>query len=285
MTSLKQFDTKEKPSWCPGCGDFSIQSAVKKAFLELPKEKHEFVMVSGIGCGSKTPHWVNTYGFHSIHGRALPVAEGIKLANHKLEVVAIAGDGDAYGIGLNHLMHMMRRNFDMAYIVQDNQVYGLTKGQTSPTSEKGYESRTTPEGVIEEPVNPIKLAVAGGATFVARAFSKDVVQLAELIKKAVNHRGFAIIDVLQPCVTFNKLNTYEYFSSRVYNLADKKYDSSNKVQAFKKSEEWEEKIPIGVIYQEKKKTYIDQLPQIKNKTLLNQSVNNINISKLKKVFQ
>ena len=280
---MKAFETDEKPNWCPGCGDFSILAALKKALSELDRPRHEYVIVSGVGCGSKTPQWINTYGFQSIHGRALPIAEGIKIANHTLEVVCIGGDGDMYGIGLNHLMHAMRRNFDMVCIVQDNQVYGLTKGQTSPTSEKGYKSKTTPTGSIEEPVNPLRLGIAGGATFVARAFSKELVHLSELIKAGIRHKGFALIDVLQPCVTFNQLNTYDYFSKRVYML-DKNYNPKDRITAFKKSEEWEKRIPLGVIYQEQRPTYTDLLPQLKDKPLVKQPLNGIRLDEIKKQY-
>lgn len=284
MTTIKELETEQHPNWCPGCGDFSILSAIKKAVVELGKPKEDYVIASGIGCGSKTPHWINTYGFHSIHGRSLPVAEGIKMGNNSLEVVCVAGDGDVYGIGIGHLMHMLRRNFDITLIVQDNQVYGLTKGQTSPTSDKGYKSKTTPSGVIEEPVNPLKLSLGGGGTFVARGYSKDIVHLADLIKAGVNHKGFAIIDVLQPCVTFNKVNTYDFYSERAYKLDPNKYDPTNFSQAMKKAEEWEEKIPLGILYQVRKKTYLEQVSQISEMPLVKQPIKNVNLCKVKQRF-
>lgn len=280
---MKKWNTTENPNWCPGCGNWSILVAFKKALEELGKKTHEVVLVSGIGCGSKIPHWVNTYGFHTIHGRPLPVAQGIKLANHKLEVVAIGGDGDGYGIGLNHLMHIMRRNFDITYIVQNNGVYGLTKGQTAPTSLKGYKSKSTPYGTVEDPVNPLRTAIAGGATFVARGFSKEIAHLTELIKKAIKHRGFALVDVLQPCVAFNNVNTYQYYSDRVYKLG-KKYDPTKKVKAFKKAGEFEKKIPLGVLYERDEESYIEQLPQLKKKTLVSGNMD-VDISSLEEEYR
>src|SRR3989344_8955626 len=183
------------------CGDFTILSTIKMAIAEVGIAQHETAIVSGIGCRSKTPHSVNTYGFESLHGRGLAVATGIKLANNKLNVLEVSGDGDTYGIGGNHFMHTMRRNIDMTLVVQNNAVYGLTKGQTSPTSQKGFKSNSTPSGVLEEPVNPITWSIAAGATFVARGYSMDIMHLKKIMVEAIKHRGFAIIDVFQPCTT------------------------------------------------------------------------------------
>jgi 2-oxoglutarate ferredoxin oxidoreductase subunit beta len=232
MPTVAELTTKEAPSWCAGCGDFTILSTLKSAIVELGIPQHQTLIVSGIGCGSKTPHYIKAYGFEGLHGRALPVATGAKLANHELNVIVVGGDGDGYGIGGNHLIHSMRRNFDMTYIVQNNEVYGLTKGQYSPTSEKGFKSPSTPNGAIEEPVNPIALALTMGATYVARGYAFDIVHLKKLIVEGSKHKGFALIDVFQPCSTYNKINTMAWYKQRIYKLEDNGHDTSNFLEAF-----------------------------------------------------
>src|SRR5208283_4710807 len=221
---VAEYNVKERSQWCPGCGNFGLMAALKGALAELDIATHNTVISSGIGCSGKMPHYVNCYGFEGLHGRTLPVASGIKLANHKLNVLAIGGDGDGYGIGSAHFMHIMRRNYDLTYIVHDNQIYGLTTGQASPTSQPGMKTKTTPYGVVETPFNPLASAISGGATFVARSFAGDMVHLKETLKQAIAHRGFALVDVFQPCVTFNKLNTYEFFMKRAYKLQDAGHD-------------------------------------------------------------
>jgi 2-oxoglutarate ferredoxin oxidoreductase subunit beta len=254
--TLKDLETRDRPNWCPGCGDFGIQVAVKQALVNLGLRPENVVISTGIGCGSKINQWIETYGFAGLHGRSLPVAMGIKLANPELTVLDIGGDGDGYGIGMGHFMNMARRNLDIVYIVQDNQTYGLTLGQVSPTSEKGMQSISTPKGVIEEPVNPIRLGLAGGCTFVARSFSGDPAHLTKMIELAIAHKGFALIDTFQPCVTFNKLNTYSFFRERVYKLEElPDYKPTDIDWAFQKAGEWGQKIPIGVFYQVEKPTY------------------------------
>src|SRR6266571_2976501 len=251
MSDLKLFTGGQKSTWCPGCGDFGILAAVKQALAGMDLLPHEVILVSGIGCGSKLPHYLRANGYNSIHGRALPVAQGIKLANHNLRVIAVTGDGDGYGIGQGHFVHAMRRNVDVTHIVENNQVYGLTKGQYSPTSERGYISSFSPEGALEYAVNPILLALAGGATFVARGFAGDPKQLSMLIQEAVKHQGYALVDVLQPCVTYNKINTYDWYRARAYKLeAEPGYDPTQRDQAFVKAQEWGDKIPTGIIYRE-----------------------------------
>lgn len=257
MPTLKDLETKDRPNWCPGCGNFGIQMALKQAIVNLNLEPHKVAISTGIGCGSKINQWINTYGFAGLHGRSLPVAMGIKLSNHELTVIDIGGDGDGYGIGMGHFIHSMRRNINMTYIVEDNQIYGLTLGQTSPTSEKGAKGPSTPRGVIEDPVNPIRLALASDCTFVARGFAGDIPHLTKLIEEAVKHRGFALIDVFQPCVTFNKVNTYDYFRQRVYKLEDSGHDIKNLGAAFEKAGESGEKIPIGIFYKTEKPIYED----------------------------
>jgi len=277
--TTKDFDTVAKPDWCPGCGDFGIQAAMKMALAKLGIEPHKIALVAGIGCSSKMPHWVDTYGLHTLHGRAVPPAAAIKLVNPKLTVLINAGDGDAYGIGVGHLVHMMRRNIDLTYIVHNNMVYGLTKGQATPTSAKGYKSPSTPFGAIEEPLNPIALALSMGATFIARGVAGDVQHLAMLIEEGVKHKGFALIDVFQPCVTFNKINTYPYFMQRVYKLeSDASYDKTNFEMAMKKA--WEtEKLPIGIFYQVSKQTYEEQEPGMADVSATELDISNVDISK------
>jgi 2-oxoglutarate/2-oxoacid ferredoxin oxidoreductase subunit beta len=277
--TTKDFDTVAKPDWCPGCGNFGIQAAIKQALANLNIEPHKIALVAGIGCSSKMPHWVDTYALHTLHGRAIPPAQAIKLANPNLTVLVNTGDGDGYGIGVGHLVHAMRRNIDMTYMVHNNMVYGLTKGQTTPTSAKGFKTPSTPFGSIEEPLNPIALALTMGATFVARGYAGDVQHLTMLIEEAVKHKGFALIDTYQPCVTFNKINTYAYFVQHVYKLeSDPAHDKSNFEQAMKKA--WEtEKLPIGIFYQVSKPTYEEQEPGMASVSAVELPIDNIDITK------
>jgi len=270
MVSVEDLTPKNESTWCGGCGDYAILNTVKAVISELEFDPQKTVISSGIGCSSLLPHWVKVNAFEGIHGRSLPVATGIKLANHELNVIAVGGDGDGYGIGMGHFMHAIRRNLDITYIVHDNQIYGLTKGQYSPTTAKGQVTGTTPEGSIEEPVNPMELAIAGGATYVARSFAGDLKHMQEMIVNGVKHKGFAIIDILQPCVTFNKVNTYPWYKERVYKLDETDYKPDNKVKAFEKALEWGDKIPIGLLYKEDRPTYEDGVFQIKEKPLVDQ---------------
>lgn len=274
MSDLKEFNIEEKPTWCPGCGDFGILAALKQSFAALDLHPHEVLLVSGIGCGSKLPYYMKANGYDALHGRALPVATGAKLGNHELKVVVISGDGDGYGIGGNHFMHTMRRNPDLTHIVENNQVYGLTKGQYSPTSGKGYISTTSPEGAIEVEINPTALAMAAGASFVSRGFAGDIKHLVALIQKAVNHNGYSLVDVLQPCVTYNKVNTYDWYKERIYKLDDEpSYDPSDYDAASDKAREWDERIPIGVLYEEEgRPTYEEQVPLLREMPLMRQPV-------------
>ncbi len=260
MVDISELETKGKPNWCPGCGNYGIHIAVKKAISELGLKPHNVVMTSGIGCSSKLPHWVRVYAFNGLHGRPLPLAVGVKLANHNLTVIADGGDGDGYAEGTNHFVHFCRSNIDITYIVHDNQIYGLTKGQASPTSDIGMVTKTTPFGVLREPINPVLLALASGATFVARGFAGDIEGLKEILKKAISHKGAALVDVLQPCVSFNKVNTYSWYKERVYYL-DKPFDTRE--EAMEKAMEWGDRIPIGVFYQVREKTYEEKFPQLK----------------------
>jgi 2-oxoglutarate/2-oxoacid ferredoxin oxidoreductase subunit beta len=252
---LGKSDTK--PTWCPGCGDFGVIAAVETAVKRLQIPPHNVVIVSGIGCSSNLPHFLSAYGFHAIHGRCLPVAEGIRWANHGLTVIGTGGDGDGFGIGAGHFVHAMRRNVDLTYVTMDNQIYGLTTGQASPTSSMGQKTKSTPAGVIEHPVDPIALALASGATYVARGFSGDVKQLTDLVAGGLQHKGFAFVDVFSPCVTYNKLNTFDFFRQRVYKLESAGHDPTDIVAAWQRSLEWGDKIPIGLFYRTERPTYED----------------------------
>ncbi|MGA8267208.1 MAG: thiamine pyrophosphate-dependent enzyme [Candidatus Acidiferrales bacterium] len=244
-----------KPTWCPGCGDFGVVAAIEMALKRLAIPKYNVVLVSGIGCSSNLPHFLSSYGFHAIHGRAIPVAEGIRWANHGLTVIGTGGDGDGFGIGAGHFVHAMRRNVDLTYVTMDNQIYGLTTGQASPTSRIGQKTKSTPTGVIENPIDPISLALASGATYIARGFSGDVKQLADLVAGGIQHKGFSFVDVFSPCVTYNKINTFDFFRQRVYKLESAGHDPTNIVSAWERSLEWGEKIPIGLFYKTDRPTY------------------------------
>jgi 2-oxoglutarate ferredoxin oxidoreductase subunit beta len=250
QVTLPELKGKADPDWCPGCGDFGVLAALQKAVVELQVEPRNIVTISGIGCSSNLPGYINTYGMHTLHGRALAVATGVKLANHALTVVVTGGDGDGFGIGGNHFIHTMRRNVDLVYLAMDNQIYGLTTGQVSPTSRVGMKTKSTPFGSVEGPINPISLALAAGATFVARGFSGEQKHLTDLIKQAIKHKGFAFIDVFSPCVTYNHDNTYPWFKQRVKKLEeDSSYNPGNWLQAMERSQIWGEEIPIGKFFQ------------------------------------
>ena len=241
---------KVDPDWCPGCGDFGVLAAIQKALVEMQIPNHDVVIISGIGCSSNLPGYINTYGMHTLHGRALAVATGLKLANHQLTVLVTGGDGDGFGIGGNHFIHTMRRNVDLLYIVMDNQIYGLTTGQTSPTSRLGMKTKSMPFGNVEAPVNPISLALAAGSTFVARGFSGDQKHLTDLIKKGIQHKGFSFLDVFSPCVTYNYDNTYQWFRPRLKKLEDdSSFDPGDWTRAIEKSVIWGDEIPIGKFFE------------------------------------
>jgi len=241
---------KVDPDWCPGCGDFGVLAAVQKALVELQIPKHEVATISGIGCSSNFPGFIDTYGMHTLHGRSLPVASGMKLANHGMTVLVTGGDGDGLGIGAGHFVHTMRRNLDLTYIVMDNQIYGLTTGQTSPTSRIGMKTKSMPFGNVDAPVNPVSLALSAGATFVARGFSADQKHLTELIKQGIEHKGFSFIDVFSPCVTYNHDNTFQWFRPRVKKLEENPaYDHTDFQAAVEKSLLWGDEIPIGLFFE------------------------------------
>src|SRR5262245_35546505 len=245
---VKEYKPEIPPDWCPGCGDFGVLNALFQACAEIDLPPRDLLVVSGIGCSSNLPGFIRAYGVHSLHGRALPFATGAKLANHAMTVIATGGDGVGYGIGLNHFIQAMRRNIDVTYIVMNNEIYGLTTGQVSPTSETGMKTKTTPHGNLEGMLNPMALALASGCGYIARGYSGQPKHLMKLYVDGIRHPGFALIDVFSPCVTFNKVQTYDWFRQRIYKLEDTDHDSANFPGAMEKALEWGEKIPIGVFY-------------------------------------
>ncbi len=254
--TLRDYDS-HKPTWCPGCGDYAVLLALKKALLALNKDPHEVVVVSGIGCSGKISDYIKAYGYHGIHGRVLPTATAIKLANPTLTVIGAGGDGDGYAIGGNHFLHVCRRNPDITYIVMNNMIYGLTKGQTSPTSLKGFITGTTPYGAVEGPVEPLYIALSMGATFVARGFSGDPKTLAEIFTQAIQHKGFSLVDVYSPCVTFNKFNTYDWFKE---NIVKNEKPFESRAEAISHiMDVWNSgKVPVGIFYKEENSVSYDE---------------------------
>lgn len=263
MLELSKYKSETRPDWCPGCGDFGVLNSLVQAVANLNIDPKDLLVVSGIGCSSNLPGFIHAYGFHSLHGRAMPIATGAKLANPELNVVVTGGDGDGYGIGVGHFIHAMRRNLDITYVVMDNQIYGLTTGQASPTSAQLFATKSTPFGSVEMPLNPIALALVAGATYVARGFSGDPKHLTELIENGIKHKGFALIDVFSPCVTWNKVNTYDYFRQNCYKFNGADYNTSDISQAFEKSRETAPKLPIGLFYETSRPTYEEMDPTIK----------------------
>ena len=257
------------PAWCPGCGNFSILKTFKVAVVELRMEPHQFTIVSGIGQAAKFPHYLKCNTFNGLHGRSLPVATGLKLANHEMTVVAVAGDGDCYGEGGNHLLHAIRRNIGIKLFVHDNQIYGLTKGQASPTSMEGIKTKNQPLGVFSEQLNPMALAIALDCSFVARGFAGDAAHLKGLMKEAMSHEGFSLVDILQPCVTFNKINTFEWYHQRVYHL-EPEYNPEDRVEAFRRSLEWGDRIPLGVLFRNDRPVYEKRISIIEDSPLVSQ---------------
>lgn len=273
MATFKDFRNNIRPNWCPGCGDFSVQSAIQRAAANVGLEPEQVAIVSGIGCSGRISGYIHAYGFHGIHGRALTIAQGVKLANRELTVIAAGGDGDGFAIGMSHTIHAIRRNMDITYIVMDNQIYGLTKGQTSPRSAEGFKTKSTPHGSIETALSPLEVALAAGATFVAQSFSSDLKQLTWLIEEGLKHKGFAFINVFSPCVTFNKVNTYEWFKENIVNLDQfPDYDPSDRVAAMNKIMETNGLL-TGLIYQNKNRpSYEDLVPGFRPEGLAGQDV-------------
>ncbi len=259
MATFKDFRNNVKPNWCPGCGDFSVQAAIQRAAANVGLDPEGLAVVSGIGCSGRISGYINSYGFHGIHGRSLPIAQGLKMANKDLTVIASGGDGDGFAIGMGHTIHAIRRNVDVTYIVMDNQIYGLTKGQTSPRSASGFKTKSTPEGSIEPAIAPMEMALTAGATFVAQSFSSDLKELTALIEAGINHKGFSIINVFSPCVTYNKINTYDWFKEILTKLSDvEEYDSSNREEAMNMLMK-KDGLVTGLIYENKEQPSYQEL--------------------------
>ncbi len=256
--SVNDFKGKVDPDWCAGCGDFGVLNCLRRACVELGLRPHEILTISGIGCSSNFPGYFNSYGMHTLHGRSLAVATGAKLANHELTVIVTGGDGDGYGIGGNHFTHTARRNVDLTYIVMDNQIYGLTTGQVSPTSDQNMKTKSTPFGSVEFTYNPITAAIMNGATFVARGFSGDIKHLSMLMQQAIEHEGFALINVFSPCVTFNHDNDFQFFKPRVRRLEDEDHDTSDWKSACEKAMVWGDTIYTGLFLQNKERPALGQ---------------------------
>ncbi len=241
--NIGDFKSNDEITWCPGCGDFGILNALKKALWTLGEPLKNILLVSGIGQAAKLPHYIKCNCFNGLHGRAIPPAVGAKIANRNLTVIVVTGDGDCYGEGGNHFMHNIRRNADITVIVCNNQIYGLTKGQASPTTDLGYKTKVQVNGVILQPLRPLEMAIALGCGFVARGYSADSEFLSQIIVAGIRHKGFSLIDVLQPCVSFNKINTYEWYAKRVYKVSgDAAYNPADKLSAYQKAAEWGERI-------------------------------------------
>ncbi|GAB0336977.1 2-oxoacid:ferredoxin oxidoreductase subunit beta [Staphylococcus pseudintermedius] len=274
MATFKDFRNNVKPNWCPGCGDFSVQAAIQKAAANVGLEPDEVALITGIGCSGRLSGYVNSYGVHSIHGRALPLAQGVKMANRDLTVIASGGDGDGYAIGMGHTIHALRRNMNITYIVMDNQIYGLTKGQTSPSSAPGFVTKTTPKGNIEQNVAPLELALSSGATFVAQGFSSDIKALTKIIEDAINHDGFSFVNVFSPCVTYNKINTYDWFKENLTAIDDiENYDVSNKQAALQTVIEHDSLVK-GIVYQDTTTpSYESQIDGLAETLLAHQDLN------------
>jgi 2-oxoglutarate/2-oxoacid ferredoxin oxidoreductase subunit beta len=273
MATFKDFRNKVKPNWCPACGDFSVLAAMQRAFANMGLEPHEIVVVSGIGCSGRVSGYINAYGFHGVHGRALPIAQGLKLANRNLTVVAAGGDGDGFAIGMGHTVHSIRRNVDITYIVMDNQIYGLTKGQTSPRSDIGFKTKSTPGGSIEAAIHPMEMALTVGAGFIAQSVSSDLKGLTHVIEEGMRHKGFSFINVYSPCVTYNKINTYEWFKEHLVSLEeDADYDPSNRALAMQTLME-SNGLVTGIIYQNKERpSYEEMIKGFKEESLAKQDM-------------
>ena len=260
--TANDFKGKVDPDWCPGCGDSGVLNSLRKAGAELGLKPHEILTISGIGCSSNFPGYFNSYGMHTLHGRSLAVATGAKMANHELNVFVTGGDGDGYGIGGNHFTHTARRNVDLTYIVMDNEIYGLTTGQLSPTSSLDMKTKSSPHGSVEFPFNPITSAIMNGATFVARAFSSDTKHMSMLMQQAIEHKGFALISVFSPCITFNHDNSVQFFKTRVKKLEDENHDTSDWKSACEKAMLWGDTIYTGLFLQVKDRPSLDEAEPI-----------------------
>ncbi|MFT9485796.1 MAG: 2-oxoacid:ferredoxin oxidoreductase subunit beta [Tepidibacillus sp.] len=259
MATMKDF-RGDQPTWCPGCGHFSVMAGVQKAAVDLGMEPHDIAIISGIGCSGKISEYTRAYGFHTLHGRSLPIAQGAAIGNKDVKVIAAGGDGDGYGIGVGHFVHAVRRNVNMTYIVMDNNIYGLTKGQTSPTSAQGFKTKSSPKGSVESPVHPLETALVNGVTFLAQGFSGDIKGLNEIMKAALQHKGFALVNVYSPCVTFNKVNTYDYYKENLVDVSSfENYDPTDRMQAIQKVRETNGLV-TGILFKEDRPTFQELTP-------------------------
>ena len=270
MPTIEDYGTYET-AWCPGCGNFGILNALKKALVNCDLAPHQVLLVSGIGQAAKTPHYLRANVFNGLHGRSLPAAIGARLANPELTVIAESGDGCMYGEGGNHFLAALRRNLDLTILAHDNRVYGLTKGQTSPTSQQGMVTKTQPHGAFAPPFNPVAVAVTMGASFVARGYAGKLEHLTGLIAEAIKHRGTALVDILQPCVSFNRINTYQWYQQHCYELSAE-HDPTDRDQALRVAFEFGERIPLGVIYQTQKPLFEEQFATLEKGPLARQEV-------------
>ena len=273
MATFKDFRNNVKPNWCPGCGDFSVQAAIQKAAANVGLEPEEVAVITGIGCSGRLSGYINAYGVHGVHGRSLPLAQGVKMANKDLTVIASGGDGDGYAIGMGHTIHALRRNMNMTYIVMDNQIYGLTKGQTSPSSAPGFITKSTHKGNIEQNVAPLELAISSGATFVAQGFSSDIKGLTKMIEDAINHDGFSFVNVFSPCVTYNKVNTYDWFKENLTSIEDiEDYDATDKQNAMRNILAYESLVK-GIVYQDSETpSYESQIDELGETSLAKKDI-------------
>jgi len=281
MLTVQDFNSPDKIAWCPGCGNFGITNALKKTLSRLDRPPKDILLVSGIGQAAKLPHYIKCNCFNGLHGRALPPAVAAKIVNPNLTVIVTTGDGDCYGEGGNHFIHNIRRNADITVVVCDNQIYGLTKGQASPTTDLGHKTKVQEEGVIIKPFRPLAVAIVLGAGFVARGYSADSEHLSWLISEGINHRGFSLIDVLQPCPSFNKVNTYEWYSKRIYKVNDDKaYNPLDKSMALQKADEWGERIPIGIIFRAEGETFEEKSGLLAKSPLVEDGIEDIDITRV-----
>jgi 2-oxoglutarate ferredoxin oxidoreductase subunit beta len=280
MASIRELGTGQKNFWCPGCGNFGLLNGVKRSIARLGLRRDQVTAVTGIGCHGKTTNYLSVNGFHVIHGRVLPVATAIKLANKEQTVIGFTGDGVAYGIGMGHFPHATRRNPNITLVVHNNLIYGLTTGQTSPTTKLGHVTKTTPKGAFEEAINPISTALGSSASFVARGYVAEMDHLVDIMVEALRFRGFAIVDVLQPCVAWNRINTYDFYNEKVYKLGENGHDPTNLMAAYERAEEWSERIPIGIFYKMERPTYEENFSVLAGEPMVRKKLVGSTLSKL-----
>ncbi|MBF0217307.1 MAG: 2-oxoacid ferredoxin oxidoreductase [Candidatus Omnitrophica bacterium] len=283
---IENFKSGDEIAWCPGCGNFGLLNGIKKALVKINRPPKDILLVSGIGQAAKLPHYVKCNCFNGLHGRALPAAAAAKMANHKLTVIVTTGDGDCYGEGGNHFIHNIRRNVDITVVVHNNQIYGLTKGQASPTTDRGYVTGIQTRGVILEPFHALEVAITMGAGFVARSFSGEIDHVADMVNEAVAHQGFALVEVLQPCVSFNKKNTHQWYKERIYDVnKDGSFDPGDKIAAYVKAAEWDDKIPIGVIYRKKTESYEERSGLLGKMPIAEENIEDIDVTAVLEDFK